>query len=127
MKMILPANHVVIEEEEMMYLDGGLAIPNGVVAAGVNLAVNWAIGLYTGGSGLAVAKAFIRRVGAGTATRAFKNGLKRFVHTQIANRVSGIIVGTLLGAGSMSIGGVVAKWLDQRDKKKIMDGLTFNV
>ncbi|MUO33716.1 hypothetical protein [Enterococcus gallinarum] len=118
MKLVLPNNYVEVTEEEMMYLDGGFSLPNAVVATGINAAINWVIGFYTGGSGLYMAKAFIRRVGSGAATRAFTYGLSRFVQTQIANRVSGIIVGTLLGAGSLSLGGVAAKYFDQRDKHK---------
>lgn len=114
----MPANYIELSEHEMMHVDGGLSVPNWTVATGINAAVNWTIGLYTGGSGLYLAKAFIRRVGRGQATRAFTYGLRQFVNTQIANRVSGIVVGTLLGAGSLSIGGAVAKWFDQRDKHR---------
>ncbi|VQE45833.1 putative glutamine transport system permease protein [Streptococcus pneumoniae] len=36
MELVLPNNYVVLEQEEMMYLDGGFSIPRWPVATAIN-------------------------------------------------------------------------------------------
>ena len=40
MELVLPNNYVALEQEEMMYLDGGLSIHNGVLSFWIKAAVN---------------------------------------------------------------------------------------
>ena len=49
MELVLPNNYVALEQEEMMYLDGGLSIHNGVLSFGINAAVNATLAYFMGG------------------------------------------------------------------------------
>ncbi|WP_156018078.1 hypothetical protein [Streptococcus ruminantium] len=117
MELVLPNNYVALEEEEMMYLDGGLSIHNSVVAFGVNSAVNTVIAYFMGGGGgFALFKAAIKAVGRQTFTRRLKGALINFLGVQAANRISGIVVGFILETGGLSVGGMLAKLWDSGDK-----------
>ena len=91
MEMVLPASYVAIEEEEMMYLDGGGfvglyvnlsnkvrnmgAVVGGAFAGGV---VGWHVkSLATAGPWGAGAAAAITAAASGTIAYAIKNGLKK--------------------------------------------------
>ena len=51
MELVLPNNYVTLEQEEMMYLDGGLSIHNGVLSFGINAAANATLAYFMGGGG----------------------------------------------------------------------------
>lgn len=117
MELVLPNNCVVLEQEEMMYLEGGLSVPNGALAFGVNSAVNAAIAYFMGGGGgFALFKAAIKAVGRQTFTRYLRGALINFIGVQAANRISGTVVGFVLGTGGLSVGGMLARHLDSGDK-----------
>lgn len=116
---VLPQNYVELTEDEMMYLDGGISLPDSVVGFAINSGINFALAVWMGGGGgYALARAAIARIGAGQATRFFTRALTRFVSIRIANAIGGGIVGTILGVGSLSVGGVIAKNWDAHDRHK---------
>lgn len=92
-----------------MYLDGGLSVPNGALAFGVNSAINTTIAYFMGGGGgIALVKAAIKAVGRQTFTRYLRGALVDFIGVQAANRIS--------GTGGLSVGGMLARHLDSGDK-----------
>ncbi len=104
-----------------MYLDGGwnLAVPNSVVAFGINAGINGTIAALTGGGGgLAVRKGLISSLGARRITQTFAHHLGRFIAIQLANRMAGTIIGLVTGFGGWSIGDFAARWWDSRDKNR---------
>ena len=48
MELVLPNNYVALDQEEMMYPDGGLSIHNGVLSFGINAAVNATLAYFMG-------------------------------------------------------------------------------
>jgi hypothetical protein len=117
MELVLPNNYVALEQEEMMYLDGGLSIHNGVLSFGINAAVNATLAYFMGGGGgIALFRAAIKAVGRQTFTRQLRGALISFVGVQAANRISGTVVGFILQSGGLSVGGMLANWLDSGDK-----------
>lgn len=91
MELVLPRNYVEIEQEEMMYLDGGF---------GVKLLMS-----------------FIRRNGSAAARKKFNNVLIRFVSTRVANTVTGLVLGAINGFLSFSVGAAVTTIWDRNDTK----------
>lgn len=64
MELILPNDYVVLGQEEMIYLEGGLSVHNGVLAFGINSVINATIAYFMGGGGgIALFKAAIKAVG----------------------------------------------------------------
>ncbi|MEG0710281.1 MAG: hypothetical protein RR481_08600 [Longicatena sp.] len=119
MTLQLPNNYLEIEEEEMMYLDGGFSLPNWAVAGGINMGVNFAASLIMGGGGgIALAKAAIRAVGTRTFTNTLRDTLKKFIAIRAANAVAGTLVVFITGSGGWSIGSAAANWFDSRDKNR---------
>ncbi|MGV3354518.1 hypothetical protein [Streptococcus orisratti] len=108
MELVLPKNYVTLDQEEIMYLDGGLSVPNGALAFGVNSAINATIAYFMGGGGgIALFKAAIKAVGRQTFTRYLRGALVDFIGVQAANRISGTVVGFVLGTGGLSVGGIL--------------------
>lgn len=113
MELVLPKNYVEIEQEEMMYLDGGWSVPKAVVSFAVNGLVNTIAAFFMGGGGgISTLKLAIKSVGRKKVTDKFRTGLSKFISIQLANRISGIIIGLITGYGGFSIGGLVANYLD---------------
>lgn len=112
--LVLPQNYLEISDEEMTYLDGGFAIPNWVVAGGINIG----IAAITGGGAVKLLTAFIRRKGSAAAKAALRKVLTRFIATQAANRVSGLVIGAINGFLSWSVGSAVATIWDRNDVRR---------
>lgn len=107
----LPAQYADIEQEEMMYLDGGFGIPNWIVSSAINIG----IAAFTGGGGVKLFLSWMARKGSAEAAKQFKNILVRFVATQVANRVSGLVVGAINGFLTFSVGGALTTIWDRND------------
>ncbi|WP_155835461.1 hypothetical protein [Amphibacillus xylanus] len=112
MQMVLPASYAVIEEE-MMYLDGGVGIPNWTVSAVINIG----IAKLTGGGTIRLLAKFIKRNGSAAARREFNKVLVRFVSTKVANTVTGLVLGAINGFLSFSVGAALTTIWDRRDNK----------
>ena len=112
MELVLPQNYIEIEQEEMMYLDGGLSLYKWVVSGPINIAFN---GLLSGGT-ISLIKGYIAKKGRTVVTREIFKVVSKWLGIRAANYISGTIVGNLLKyAGWMSVGDVVANLWDRYD------------
>ncbi|MDS9283114.1 SPH_0224 family bacteriocin-like peptide [Streptococcus pneumoniae] len=104
MELVLPNNYVVLEQEEMMYLDGGFSIPRWPVATAINIAFNGVLG----GGAISLVRNYIRNYGLGRVTSAIAGAAARYVGVRVANRVAGFALSAINGfAAWMSIGNAI--------------------
>ncbi|HEW1945847.1 TPA: SPH_0224 family bacteriocin-like peptide [Streptococcus pneumoniae] len=104
MELVLPNNYVVLEQEEMMYLDGGFSIPRWPVATAINIAFNGVLG----GGAISLVRNYIRNYGLRRVTSAIAGAAARYVRVRVANRVAGFALSAINGfAAWMSIGNAI--------------------
>ncbi|HGQ6370218.1 SPH_0224 family bacteriocin-like peptide [Streptococcus pneumoniae] len=104
MELVLPNNYVVLEQEEMMYLDGGFSIPRWPVATAINIAFNGVLG----GGAISLVRNYIRNYGLRRVTSAIVGAAARYVGVRVANRVAGFALSAINGfAAWMSIGDAI--------------------
>ncbi|CZD46512.1 TPA: SPH_0224 family bacteriocin-like peptide [Streptococcus pneumoniae] len=104
MELVLPNNYVVLEQEEMMYLDGGFSIPRWPVATAINIAFNGVLG----GGAISLVRNYIRNYGLRRVTSAIAGAAARYVGVRVANRVAGFALSAINGfAVWMSIGDAI--------------------
>ncbi|AVV90524.1 Membrane protein [Streptococcus pneumoniae] len=104
MELVLPNNYVVLEQEEMMYLDGGFSIPRWPVATAINIAFNGVLG----GGAISLVRNYIRNYGLRRVTSAIAGAAARYVGVRVANRVAGFALSAINGfAAWMSIGNAI--------------------
>ncbi|CVT77862.1 SPH_0224 family bacteriocin-like peptide [Streptococcus pneumoniae] len=104
MELVLPNNYVVLEQEEMMYLDGGFSIPRWPVATAINIAFNGVLG----GGAISLVRNYIRNYGLRLVTSAIAGAAARYVGVRVANRVAGFALSAINGfAAWMSIGNAI--------------------
>ncbi|HEV5836520.1 TPA: SPH_0224 family bacteriocin-like peptide [Streptococcus pneumoniae] len=104
MELVLPNNYVVLEQEEMMYLDGGFSIPRWPVATAINIAFNGVLG----GGAISLVRNYIRNYGLRRITSAIAGAAARYVGVRVANRVAGFALSAINGfAAWMSIGDAI--------------------
>ncbi|HET8037265.1 TPA: SPH_0224 family bacteriocin-like peptide [Streptococcus pneumoniae] len=104
MELVLPNNYVVIDEEEMMYLDGGFSIPRWPVATAINIAFNGVLG----GGAISLVRNYIRNYSLRRVTSAIAGAAARYVGVRVANRVAGFALSAINGfAAWMSIGDAI--------------------
>lgn len=104
MELVLPNNYVVLEQEEMMYLDGGFSIPRWPVATAINIAFNGVLG----GGAISLVRNYIRNYGLRRVTSAIAGAAARYVGVRVANRVVGFALSAINGfAAWMSIGDAI--------------------
>ncbi|CRD15200.1 SPH_0224 family bacteriocin-like peptide [Streptococcus pneumoniae] len=104
MELVLPNNYVVLEQEEMMYLDGGFSIPRWPVAPAINIAFNGVLG----GGAISLVRNYIRNYGLRRVTSAIAGAAARYVGVRVANRVAGFALSAINGfAAWMSIGDAI--------------------
>ncbi|HES9647212.1 TPA: SPH_0224 family bacteriocin-like peptide [Streptococcus pneumoniae] len=104
MELVLPNNYVVLEQEEMMYLDGGFFIPRWPVATAINIAFNGVLG----GGAISLVRNYIRNYGLRRVTSAIAGAAARYVGVRVANRVAGFALSAINGfAAWMSIGDAI--------------------
>lgn len=100
MELVLPNNYVALEQEEMMYLDGGFSILRWPVATAINIAFNGVLG----GGAISLVRNYIRNYGLGRVTSAIAGAAARYVGVRVANRVAGFALSAINGfAAWMSI------------------------
>ncbi|HEW9199708.1 SPH_0224 family bacteriocin-like peptide [Streptococcus pneumoniae] len=104
MELVLPNNYVVLEQEEMMYLDGGFSIPRWPVATAINIAFNGVLG----GGAISLVRNYIRNYGLRRVISAIAGAAARYVGVRVANRVAGFALSAINGfAAWMSIGDAI--------------------
>ncbi|HEU6092139.1 TPA: SPH_0224 family bacteriocin-like peptide [Streptococcus pneumoniae] len=104
MELVLPNNYVVLEQEEMMYLDGGFSIPRWPVETAINIAFNGVLG----GGAISLVRNYIRNYGLRRVTSAIAGAAARYVGVRVANRVAGFALSAINGfAAWMSIGDAI--------------------
>lgn len=104
MELVLPNNYVVLEQEEMMYLDGGFSIPRWPVATAINIAFNGVLG----GGAISLVRNYIRNYGLRRVTSVIAGAAARYVGVRVANRVAGFALSAINGfAAWMSIGDAI--------------------
>ncbi|VKJ66080.1 Membrane protein [Streptococcus pneumoniae] len=104
MELVLPNNYVVLEQEEMMYLDGGFSVPRWPVATAINIAFNGVLG----GGAISLVRNYIRNYGLRRVTSAIAGAAARYVGVRVANRVAGFALSAINGfAAWMSIGDAI--------------------
>ncbi|ACB89368.1 TPA: SPH_0224 family bacteriocin-like peptide [Streptococcus pneumoniae] len=104
MELVLPNNYVVLEQEEMMYLDGGFSIPRWPVATAINIAFNGVLGV----GAISLVRNYIRNYGLRRVTSAIAGAAARYVGVRVANRVAGFALSAINGfAAWMSIGDAI--------------------
>ncbi|CVU05734.1 Membrane protein [Streptococcus pneumoniae] len=104
MELVLPNNYVALEQEEMMYLDGGFSIPRWPVATAINIAFNDVLG----GGAISLVRNYIRNYGLRRVTSAIAGAAARYVGVRVANRVAGFAQSAINGfAAWMSIGDAI--------------------
>ncbi|CEO74910.1 Uncharacterised protein [Streptococcus pneumoniae] len=104
MELVLPNNYVVLEQEEMMYLDGGFSIPRWPVVTAINIAFNGVLG----GGAISLVRNYIRNYGLRRVTSAIAGAAARYVGVRVANRVAGFALSAINGfAAWMSIGDAI--------------------
>lgn len=104
MELVLPNNYVVLEQEEMMYLDGGFSIPRWPVATAINIAFNGVLG----GGAISLVRNYIRNYGLRRVTSEIAGAAARYVGVRVANRVAGFALSAINGfAAWMSIGDAI--------------------
>ncbi len=111
MELVLPKNYVEIEEEEMMYLDGGwqfTGLYNSVVAFGINAIVNGIMGGET-------ASTVMRILGSNRTRNEIAKYAAKYLGARAANSLAGRIVSAIFGFSSWSIGSACAKLWDKYD------------
>ncbi|HEU6182113.1 TPA: SPH_0224 family bacteriocin-like peptide [Streptococcus pneumoniae] len=104
MELVLPNNYVVLEQEEMMYLDGGFSILRWPVATAINIAFNGVLG----GGAISLVRNYIRNYSLRRVTSAIAGAAARYVGVRVANRVAGFALSAINGfAAWMSIGNAI--------------------
>ncbi|CAG5718347.1 Uncharacterised protein [Streptococcus pneumoniae] len=104
MELVLPNNYVALEQEEMMYLDGGFSILRCPVATAINIAFNGVLG----GGAISLVRNYIRNYGLRRVTSAIAGAAARYVGVRVANRVAGFALSAINGfAAWMSIGDAI--------------------
>ena len=104
MELVLPNNYVALEQEEMMYLDGGFSILRWPVATAINIAFNGVLG----GGAISLVRNYIRNYDLGRVTSAIAGAAARYVGVRVANRVAGFALSAINGfAAWMSIGDAI--------------------
>lgn len=113
MQLVLPKNYIEIDQEEMMYLEGGFTgLYNGVVATGINIAVNAVLGSLIGGPSIRVV---INAIGTSRLKSTFRGYALKWLSIQAANRLTGAVMGAIFGFMSFSVGSSLAKLWDRYD------------
>lgn len=104
MELVLSTNCIVLEKEEMMYLEGGVSIPIWPVVTAINIAFNSVLG----GGAISLVRNYIRNYGLRWITSAIVGSAARYVGVRVANRAAGFELSAIKGfAAWMSIGDAI--------------------
>ncbi len=125
MELVLPNNYVALEQEEMMYLDGGGFGRNWWNSRSA-LATVFDVGLaiYTGGVSIFSATAIKKAISAnrGAMTRTLRSLIIKHVGT-VAGHLAGTALNVAMTVVGFSLGGAVAYGADLADGR--LDGYVW--
>lgn len=110
--LVLPSSYVMMEEEEMSYVEGG-GVAQSVAYYAVEVGVNTVINSVLGGAG--TIKTIIQCFGKNATKDAIKKALKKWVSVRVANALAGTLLGAVSNFLTFSVGGFVAEWCDSHD------------
>jgi len=118
--LVMPKGHAVMNEEEMTYVEGGIAIPNWLVGGAVNLVIDV---LVVGGARAAAGffSSQIKKYGAAATGLIFSKNLKnKLIAKGIAAGVAAGIcniaaAGITILSWALDPGGQLASYIDGRD------------
>lgn len=117
--LVMPNNYAVVNEEEMMYVDGGFGIPNGLIGGAINLAIAAIFASIGGGLGGCAAKnlaAAVKAAGRGAVEAEIKKFVNRCCTLTIASWVCGWVPSMMTLFGYIiDPGRSIADWLDSKD------------
>lgn len=108
-----PSNYVLMDTEEMEYLDGaglGQSIAYYTVKVGLNAGIN----AVFGGGTLSLVRQ-LTKTAKDQLLAALKQACLQWTTVRVANPIAGSVLGTILDVGLGSVGGVAANWLDKKD------------
>lgn len=109
-----------IDRDEVEYVDGGLSIPNWLVAGAVNWTIDVVVGAATGGGALAL-RSLAKRYGLAAAKTIFSSSLKKrlmakAIRASIASYMCGFVgVAYEIMCWASDPGSKFAEWLNSRD------------
>jgi hypothetical protein len=112
--LVMPSNYVVMDNNEMEYVDGGLDIMSVKLAGAI---FNTAIGAIIGGVGVGAITSYIAKVGVAKAALIFTATLTtklQAIGCGVLAASLGPIVTTVLNY--LDVGGAIAKKIDAIDK-----------
>lgn len=116
--LTMPSNYVIMNEEEMLYLEGGIGAPNWLVGGAINLAISAVFGGV--GTFLAtVSKNALTSASKKLFARQLKNQLiAKGVAAGVASGVCGFVPALLTLCGAiLDPGGWLAERFDSKDCK----------
>lgn len=118
MEMVLPRNYVEIEQEEMMYLDGGFSIPTWSVTGTITAATY----AFLAAAGGAVATGGLKVVlGSMSLRNTLAAGIVKAVGAsgiRVGNALVSSWLRTVVSGGVSGVASRIANYLDGRDGKK---------
>lgn len=112
--LIMPSSYALMNEDEMTYVEGGGAVQT-VAYYAVQMAVNAGFNALLGGGTISCIRTIINAVGKDTLKSTVKKTLTKWVSVRVANALVAGVWGTIINCLSLSVGGVVASWLDKKD------------
>lgn len=120
--LVMPSSYAVMDEEEMTYVEGGLAIPNWLVGGVINLAID----VFVVGGARKAASFFagqVRKYGARATGLCFSRTLKnKLIAKGVASGIAAGVCG--IAAACITVltwatdpGGSLARAIDSRDSR----------
>ena len=117
--LVMPSSYAVMDEEEMMYVEGGIGAPNWLVGGAINLAISAAFGGIGSFFSSVAKKAFSEASKRIFAQQLKKKLIAKGIAASLAAGICGFIPSLLtLVGGILDPGGFLAKQFDKRDRKK---------
>ncbi len=112
--LVLPKNYVVMDEDDMMYVEGG---GTGQVVAyqAIKIGVNMVFNSVLGGGTLNAVSSILRSLGTDYVVLMMKRALVKWVSARVANFIAGGIIGRIFKLATYTIGGAAAEILDRAD------------
>ena len=109
-----PSSYVLLTEEEMTYVDGGISIANWIISGAVNVTID----IILGAAGYSFARNGIKYLTEAGKLHFSKTITAKLVAKGVANSVAGVVctrVMTFIG-GILNPGEYVANYLDCHDR-----------
>lgn len=112
--LVMPSSYAMMNEEEMMYLEGGVNVNTAAYYA-VQIGVDAAVCGVFGGGSIKLVGQVIKQIGKKGLKKALKTALQKWVAAKWANRIVASILPGVCEALSTTVGTVAANYLDRLD------------